>query len=578
MSMRLRLFLLLKSVAGAISLKTILGLCLTATYVVQAWAVAESLKLVFLGQQLDRLWWMMLLIGGMIVLRAGLVWLNEVLGKKIACVVKERLRKRLFAHFLSLGPGYQEKCRSGNIQSVLTDGVEAVEPFLVGYIPQLLVTFVGSAILTAYIWRLDAMVGVVTLAGIILAVVVPQVGSIFISKHILEYWSAYGALNAQYIDAMQGMTTLKIFNAGKKKEQELERQGEDFYHKSMNSLSVSLSDSALVSWVSAAGTVFASGVGALRVAGGYLPGTELFIILFLSVECFRPLQDLNRYWHQSYLGISAAKSIFAVLDEPPSVTAPEAAEKSEEKRIPPRIQLQDVTFAYSQGKRPALERVSLTIEPGETVAVVGKSGSGKSTLVNLLLRFYDPQQGAILYDGVNIRDYPLWDLRRQISVVFQETNLFYGSVADNLRIAKPAASQAELEAAAKRAHAHEFILGLKEVYDTHVGERGIRLSGGQRQRIALARAFLKDAPVLILDEATSNVDGESEKKIQDALEFLVRGRTTLIIAHRLSTIQGADRIFVLDDYRLVESGSHERLVANRGIYWRLIEAQQMGGA
>jgi len=577
MSMRLRLLVLLKSVAGAISLKTFLGLLLTGTYVVQAWAVAEFLNAIFLGRQLDSLWWMMLLISGMILLRAGLVWLNEVLGKKIACNVKERLRKQIFTHFLSLGPGYQEQRRSGNIQSVLTDGVEAVEPFLVGYIPQLLTTFVGAGVLTSYIWGLDGIVGAVILTGVILAVVVPQVGSIFVSRIILEYWEVYGSLNAHYIDSMQGMTTLKVFNAGQKKEQELERHGQDFYRKSMNSLGVSLFDSSLVSWVSAAGTVFASGVGALRVAGGNLAGTELFVILFLSVECFRPLHDLNRFWHQSYLGISAAQSIFAVLDEPPAVIAPEVEEKAETVKRPPRIQLRDVSFAYSQRKRPALEQVSFTIEPGETVAVVGKSGSGKSTLVNLLLRFYDPQQGEILYDGENIRDYALDDLRRQISVVFQETNLFYGSVADNLRLARPDASRAELEEAAKKAHAHQFIMELKDGYDTQVGERGTRLSGGQRQRIALARAFLKDAPVLILDEATSNVDGESEKKIQEALDLLVRGRTTLIIAHRLSTIQGANRIFVLDNFRLAECGSHEKLVENRGIYWRLIEAQQMGG-
>lgn len=577
MNMRVRLFFLLKSVAGAIAGKTLLGLFLTGTYVAQAWAVAEVLKGVFLGRDLNRLSWLILFIGAMILLRAGLIWFNEVFGKKIACIVKEKLREGIFTHFLSLGPGYQEKCRSGKLQSVLTDGVEAVEPFLVGYIPQLMTTFIGAGILTAYVWRLDGAVGLVILTGVLLAVIGPQIGSIFVNKYLLEYWSAYGALNSQYIDAMQGMTTLKIFNASRKKGEELEGQGEDFYHKSLNSLAVSLLDSALVNWVSAAGTVFASGVGALRVAGGHLAGTELFIILFLSVECFRPLHDLNRLWHQSYLGLSAAKSIFGVLDEPPAVTAPQPDLASPRKNSPPQIRLDRVSFAYSQGKRPALDQVSFTVEPGETVAVVGKSGSGKSTLVNMLLRFYDPQQGEIYFDGKNIKNYPLWELRSRISVVFQETNLFYGSVADNLRIAKPDAVQEELEEAAKKAYAHEFILRLKDGYDTQIGERGVRLSGGQRQRIALARAFLKDAPVLILDEATSNVDGESEKKIQEALDLLIRGRTTLIVAHRLSTIRGADKIFVLDQCRLVEWGSHGELAAAKGFYWRLIEAQQTGG-
>lgn len=573
MNIRLRLLFLLNNVTGPIVWKTLLGMFITFTYVGQAWAVAEALKTLFLSQGLDRLLWLSLFIGAMIVLRAGLLWGKEVYGKKIACIVKERLRERLFKHFFSLGPGYQENCRSGNIQSVLTDGVEAIEPFLIGYIPQLMITFIGAGILTTYIWRLDWAVGLIILAGILLAVVGPQVGSIFIGKHILEYWKSYAALNAQYIDAMQGMTTLKLFNASRKKGLELADQGQDFYRKSMDSLGVSLIDSALVNWAGAAGTIFASGVGALRVAGGNLAGTELFIILFLSVECFRPLHELNMLWHQSYLGISAAKSIFAILDEPAAVTAPEQDIVSAESIKPPRIELKNVSFAYAQGKRPALKQVSFAIEPGETVAVVGKSGSGKSTLVNLLLRFYDPQQGEIYLNEQNIRNLPLKELRSLISVVFQETNLFYGSAADNLRIAKPQATQEELEEAAQKAYAHEFIMDLKEGYQTHIGERGVRLSGGQRQRIALARAFLKNAPILILDEATSNVDGDSEKKIQDALELLVQGRTTLIIAHRLSTIRGADRIFVLDDCRLAESGTHGQLAVAGGIYWQLMKAQ-----
>jgi ABC-type multidrug transport system fused ATPase/permease subunit len=330
----------------------------------------------------------------------------------------------------------------------------------------------------------------------------------------------------------------------------------------------------VVKWAAAAGSALAAGVGALRVSTGHLPLADLFVILFLAVECFRPLNDLIMHWHRSFLGIAAVRGIFGILDT--SITIgeqPAAGLERDTVYARPKIEFKNVTFAYAAGKRTAVKDVSLQVNPGETVAVVGKSGSGKSTLVNLLLRFFDPQNGNILLNGRDIREYPLSFLRSQIAVVFQDTYLFYGTVADNLRIARPGATQAELERAARLAHAHDYITALKDGYQTHIGERGVRLSGGQKQRLSIARAILKDAPLLILDEATSNVDGASEKMIQEALDRLSRDRTTIVIAHRLSTIQGADRIIVLDDQRVKETGTHSELLVSGGVYAQLIKMQ-----
>ena len=234
---------------------------------------------------------------------------------------------------------------------------------------------------------------------------------------------------------------------------------------------------------------------------------------------------------------------------------------------------EDVTFGYPGGRGPAHERLSFAVRAGERVAIVGPSGSGKSTVARLLLRFHDPQGGRVLVGGRDVRDLPLADLRALLAVVHQDTYLFHGTVAENLRMGRPEASLSELEAAAREAHAHAFITRLPQGYETVVGERGVRLSGGQRQRIAIARALLRDAPVLILDEALSSVDAESEAIIQAALDRLMAGRTTLIFAHRLSSVIGADRILVLERGRVVESGRHAELLGRGGAYARLMAGQ-----
>ena len=243
------------------------------------------------------------------------------------------------------------------------------------------------------------------------------------------------------------------------------------------------------------------------------------------------------------------------------------------------IRFEDVSFAYGRrDAQPVLDRLNLTIRPGERVGLVGRSGSGKSTLVNLLLRFYELERGAIVIDGQDIRYVTQESLRAAIGMVTQDTSLLHRSIAANIRYGRPRAADTEVEAAARKAHAHEFIVGLRDLggrtgYEAHVGERGVKLSGGQRQRIALARVILKNAPVLVLDEATSALDSESERHVQAALEALMRGRTTLVIAHRLSTVERADRIVVLDRGRIVEIGPHRELLARDGLYAKLYRIQ-----
>src|SRR5438093_9630136 len=280
--------------------------------------------------------------------------------------------------------------------------------------------------------------------------------------------------------------------------------------------------------------------------------------------------------HAGMLGTAAARGILDILGARPVVT--ERAPAAEEATLPPTVTFEGVKFAYPGARRIVHDGVAFHVGAGERVAFVGPSGSGKSTLVRLLLRFYDPDGGCVRLGGRDIRELSLVELRRRIAVVSQDTYLFHGTVEDNLRMGKPDATPAELEAAARAANADEFITTLPQGYGTVVGERGIRRPGGQRQRIAIARALLRDAPILVLDEALSSVDAESEALIQTALEPLMAGRTTLIFAHRLSSVVAADRILVLDHGRVAESGRHGELMARRGAYFRLMVGQAEDGA
>jgi ATP-binding cassette subfamily B protein len=266
---------------------------------------------------------------------------------------------------------------------------------------------------------------------------------------------------------------------------------------------------------------------------------------------------------------SAAKRIFDILDHVSSVPDPVNPVKLD--KVEGNIELREVGFRY--GNRAVNRGISLNIKAGEMVGLVGHSGSGKSTLVNLICRFYDVAEGAILLDGVDIRSFAVADYRRHIGLVLQEPFLFFGTIAENIAYGKPDATREEIIASARAAHAHEFILRLPQGYDSMVGERGQGLSGGERQRISIARALLIDPPILILDEATSSVDSETEKEIQKALDNLVQGRTTIAIAHRLSTLHRADRLVVLDRGVVVEEGNHDELMAREGAYYRLYEAQ-----
>ncbi|QSB16822.1 ABC transporter ATP-binding protein [Natronosporangium hydrolyticum] len=569
-----RLLRLAGDIRGALAVNVILGLLVLASYAVQAVLVAWIFLLLLEGNELAAILPPLTGLLAMIALRSGLHYVSEIAAQRTAHAVKERIRGRLYAKLLQLGPGYLTRSRSGDVRTTLVDGVEALEAYYSRYLPTVAVALLGPAGILAYLATRDPLSAAVIAVSIVLVLVVPRLWDRMLARSGEVHWQRYGQLSSDYLDAMQGMTTLKAFNAVARERQTLADRARRLYHATMRYLGVSLFDSSITAFGLLAGPAIAIGLGAIRVANGALDLFTLLVLLVLARECFRPLGDLSKYWHAGYTGITSSKQIEALLQEPLLVEDQPSADGSD---LEPSITFDRVDFHYPERPEPVLREVSLEVAPGETVAVVGPSGAGKSTLVSLLLRYFDVSGGRVLVGGVDVRQLPLARLRAMVSVVAQDTYLFTGTIAENIRLGRPETTDEEVRAAAAAANADEFIRELPDGYQTEVGERGMSLSGGQRQRIALARAVLKDAPILVLDEATSSVDSASEAAIQEALGRVTATRTTLVIAHRLSTVREADRIVLIKDGAIQEAGRHQDLLDLRGDYARLVSAQEVIG-
>jgi ATP-binding cassette subfamily B protein len=569
-----RLFQLTQGFRWRLAWAAVLGLAASVAGIGRLALSGYALALVFQGRPFAEVGLPIAGVAACILLRAALEYIRDTLGNRTAGDIKLNLREYLYGHVLALGPGYFDQKRTGDVVMSLVEGIEQLETFFGQYFPQLAVAVFTPAFIFIFMAAFDIQTAVVFLVFALFTLVLPFLTTSWTGESSLRRRQAYSALGAEFLDAVQGLATLKAFGHSRTYGAMLAERSRQLYRSTMGVLAANITTTGLITLGISAGAGVALGWGAVRVSRGELALPTLLIVLMLGVEVFRPLRELSRLYHRGMLALSEAKGIFGLLDSIPAIQEPQppSVYLTDSLRLEPEVRFEGVSFGYPN--RPqVLKNISLTVNSGAKVGLVGSSGAGKSTMIWLLLRFFDPQQGHIRIGGHDVHTLPLEVLRRHIAVVMQDTYLVHGTVADNLRFGKPDATQEELEEAARAACAHDFIQALPRGYDTIVGERGLRLSGGQRQRIAIARALLKDAPILLLDEALSSVDTENEALIQEALERLMEGRTTLIIAHRLSSVIGADRIVVLEDGAIVESGTHRELVTGNGTYTRLMADQ-----
>ncbi|MGC4403814.1 ABC transporter ATP-binding protein [Methyloversatilis sp. MC4-4] len=497
-------------------------------------------------------------------------YLYDVRWRDLAQNLQHDLRMEAYRHVQKLDMAYFERNRSGNLLAVLNEDINQMERFLNGGANDLIQVFVGSLMVGGVFFVLTHELAFLALVPVPLILY----GAFWFQRRLAPRYGAVreaaGALAARLNNNIQGIATVKAYAAEEYEAGHIEQGSDDYRARNGEAIRLSAAITPVIRMAILAGFTVTLLYGGFMALNGDIGVGSYSVLVYLTQRLLWPLTRLADLTDLYQRSMSSIERVMNLLQTPVNIAY--------EGRALPRAEVRgelvfdEVSFAYDGTTRPALDRVDLRIDAGRSAAFVGSTGGGKSTLIKLLLRFYEPQQGRVLLDGVPIGELNLQDLRRAIGYVAQDTFLADASVAQNIAYGMADATREAVIEAAKSAEAHDFIVALPQGYDTPVGERGLRLSGGQRQRLALARAILKDPPILVLDEATSAVDNETEAAIQRSLERLVVGRTTLIVAHRLSTVRHADTIHVIDGGRIAESGTHDQLRALDGIYaslWRL---------
>ncbi len=516
--------------------------------------------------------WALFMAGTLAAGTALRYYLVTRLGERVVADI----RKAVFDKMIGMSPAFYERIMTGEVLSRITTDTTLILSVIGSSVSvalrNVLILFGGVLLL---LWTSPKLTGLVLL--IVPAVIIPIV---ILGRRLRtlsrenQDWIASSSGSAS--EALLSAQTVQAFTNESASRASFADVTEKSFDAARRRIAVRAAMTAIVIFLIFAGIVGVLWIGAQDVRGGVMTIGELVQFVIYSVMVAGGVGALTEVWGELQRAAGATERLVELLSSEDTVVDPGTGISS--ARRLGQIAFEDVTFHYpSRPGISALDGVSLSVAPGETIALVGPSGAGKTTIIQLLQRFYDPQKGRILFDGVDLQEMDREDFRRDIALVPQDPIIFANTARENIRFGRPGATNEEVEAAAKAAAAHEFLMALPEGYDSYVGERGVMLSGGQKQRIAIARAILRDAPVLLLDEATSALDAESENAVQAAVQTLSEGRTTLIVAHRLSTVKKADRIVVFEDGKIVAQGTHDALVAEGGLYARLARLQFTDG-
>lgn len=486
--------------------------------------------------------------------------------------VKKTLRSTIYEKLLNLGVNYTNTISTSSTVQIAVDGVEQLEIYFGRFMPQLFYSIVAPLTLFAAMSFISFKTAIVLLICVPLIPITIMVVMKIAKKLLSKYWGVYTDLGDSFLENLQGLTTLKIFDIDEDKNKEMNDNAEHFRKITMKVLSMQLNSIIVMDIIAFGGSALGILIAIFEFRAGVLSAGDVLIIILLSAEFFIPMRLLGSFFHVAMNGISASERMFKLLDTPvEEIKYLDEEQMNKLNNI--NIELKNVDFSYDK-ERKVLENINIEMKNNKMIALVGESGCGKSTITNLLLKQVKADNGEILLNGVNLNEIPFDVLTKKVGFINHSAYVFNGSIEDNIRMGKNNATNEEIYDALKKANLYEFVMSLPEKLKTNVGEGGSLLSGGQKQRLALARTIITDPEIYIFDEATSNIDVESEEKVWESIYKLAKNKTVIVISHRLANVTNADIIYVLDKGNIVESGKHKELLMIKGKYHELVTHQQ----